>query len=69
MAEDDVVSATGLALAAIAGLIERAEPIPRGEIARCLSLLAQTAPTDRPRQREILHDWAELLAGGGIARG
>ncbi len=61
MSDDDVVSATGLALAAIAGLIERHEPVPKGELARCLTLLAENAPPDRPRQAEILQAWALLL--------
>jgi len=43
MAEDDIVSATGLALATIANLVERPEPVPKGEIGRCLTLLAKTA--------------------------
>ena len=61
MVEDDVVSATGLALAMIASLIERPEPVPRGEVARCLSLLAETASPARPGQREILLRWVQLL--------
>ena len=36
MIEDDIVTATGLALATIASLIERPEPIPRAEVGRCL---------------------------------
>jgi hypothetical protein len=67
LAEDDVVSATGLALATIASLIERPEPIPRGEIGRCLALLAETAAPDRPRQGEILRLWAQLLNTSQIA--
>lgn len=60
--EDDILSATGLALAAIAALIERPEPIPKGEVARILTLLASTASPERPRQQQILLGWAELLA-------
>ena len=67
LAEDDVVSATGLALALIAGLIERPEPIPRGEVSRCLALLAETAAPDSPRQGEILRIWAQLLSTSQIA--
>ncbi len=67
MVEDDVVSATGLALATIASLIERSEPIPRGEVGRCLVLLAEAAGPDRPRQSEILHLWAQLLSPSLIA--
>ena len=61
MIEDDIVSATGLALATIAGLIERPEPVPMGEVARCLRLLAEAASPDRPSQREILLRWVQLL--------
>jgi hypothetical protein len=61
MVEDDIVSATGLALATIASLIERPEPVPTGEVARCLSLLAETAAPVRPGQREILLRWVQLL--------
>lgn len=67
LAEDDVVSATGLALALIAGLIERPEPIPRGEVGRCLALLAETAAPDRPGQSDILRRWAELMNASQIA--
>ena len=67
MIEDDIVTATGLALATIASLIERPEPIPRGEIGRCLTLLAKTAAPDRPRQSEILQLWATLLNTSQIA--
>jgi hypothetical protein len=62
MADDDLVSATGLALAAIAGLIERPDSVPKGEIARCLALLAESAGPDRPRQGDILRAWAQLLS-------
>ena len=64
MPDDDIVSATGLAIAALAALLERPEPAPKGEVARCLSLLAEAAPLDRPRQKEILTDWAALLGHG-----
>jgi hypothetical protein len=67
MVEDDIVSATGLAIATIASLIERPEPIPRGEVGRCLALLAETAASDRPRQSEILQLWAALLNTSQIA--
>lgn len=65
--EDDIVSATGLALATIASLIERPEPIPRGEVGRCLALMAETAAPDHPRQCEILRLWAQLLNTSQIA--
>jgi hypothetical protein len=62
MVEDnDVVSATGLALAAIAPLIERSAPVEKGEIARLLTILAESAAPDRPQQRDILLSWASLL--------
>jgi hypothetical protein len=67
MVEDDIISATGLALATIASLIERPEPIPKGEVGRCLKLLADTAAPDRPRQSEILLSWAQLLTSIGVA--
>jgi hypothetical protein len=54
-------------IATIAGLIERPEPIPRGEVGRCLALLAETAAPDRPRQSEILQLWAALLNTSQIA--
>jgi hypothetical protein len=65
--EHDIVSATGLALATIASLIERPERVPMGEVARCLRLLADTASPDRPQQREILTRWAQLLEAAGTA--
>jgi hypothetical protein len=61
MADDEIISAMGLALAVVAALIERPEPVPRGEVARCLRLLAQTASHTQPRQAEILESWAILL--------
>jgi len=67
LAEDDIVNATGLALALIAGLIERPEPIPRGEVGRCLALLADTAAPDCPRQGDILRRWAQLLSTSQVA--
>lgn len=67
MAEEDVVTATGLALATIANLIERPEPVPKGEVARCLRLLAETASPSRPRQAAILKCWAQLLETTQIA--
>ncbi len=67
MDDEDLTSATGLAIAAIANLIERPEPIPPGEVARCLSLLAATASPDHPGQRTILADWARLLAMRHVA--
>lgn len=41
----------GLALAAIAELIERPETIPKGEVARLLTLLAETPPGNRAGRR------------------
>ena len=68
MVEDrDLVSATGLALAAISGLIERSEPVPKGEVARVLLLLAETASPDNARQSDILKRWARLLETTRIA--
>lgn len=68
MSDNDLASATGLAIAAIAGLLERSGPIPKGEVARCLSLLAQAAPAERPGQTAILNDWAQLAASRSSAR-
>lgn len=59
--DEDLLTATGLALAAIAGLIERPQPVPRGELGRCLRLLAETASPERQVQKSILTAWAELL--------
>lgn len=64
---DDLAAATGLALALIAAMIERPEAPPRGEIARYLALLADTAAPDRQAQRTILAGWAELLATRQVA--
>jgi hypothetical protein len=64
---EDLISATGLALATVAGLIERPEPISRGEIARLLLLLAETASPERPGQADILMRWARLLETARIA--
>ena len=65
--DDDLVGATGLALAVVASLIERDEPIPRGEVGRCLALIAQASAATSVRQREILEAWAELLSVAGVA--
>lgn len=65
--DHDLVGATGLALAVVASLIERAEPIPKGEVGRCLALIAQASADTSVGQREILEAWAELLSVSGIA--
>jgi hypothetical protein len=59
VADNDLVSATGLALAALAALVERPGPAAKGETAHCLRLLAEAAAT--PVQGEILRNWAQLL--------
>lgn len=61
-ADTELVGAMGLALAVIASLIERDTPIPRGEVGRCLALLAQASEPSAPAQREILESWAQLLS-------
>jgi hypothetical protein len=65
--DDDLVGATGLALAVVASLIERDAPIPKGEVGRCLALIAQASADASVRQREILEAWAELLSVAGVA--
>ena len=67
MADDDLASATGLAIAVIAHLIERHQPIPKGEVARLLSLLSKTAAPDRPRQQAVLEQWVQILTTAPIA--
>ena len=57
--ESEFVEAVGVALAVVASLIERETPIPKGEVGRCLALMA--AASDKPRQREVLASWGELL--------
>jgi len=65
--DEDFVSATGLALATIAGLIERLESVPNGEVARLLTLMAQAASPDKPRQADILKRWAQFLETNQVA--
>jgi hypothetical protein len=60
--DNELVGAMGLALAVIASLIERDAPIPKGEVGRCLSLIAQASGTSASAQREILESWARLLS-------
>ena len=67
MADEDLVTATGLALALIAKLVERAEPLPAGEVSRGLNLLAETASPERPQQRAILSAWAQLAGPSASA--
>ena len=65
MADDQLANATGLALATIAALIERPQPIPRGELARLLTILAETA--ENPGQQHILQNWASLVGNIQVA--
>lgn len=57
--ESELVEAVGVALAVVASLIERETPIPKGEVGRCLALMA--AASDKPGQRQLLESWGELL--------
>ncbi len=66
-ADSELIEATGLALAIVASLIERGTPIPKGEVGRCLALLAEASGPRTPRQRQILASWAELLSIAGAA--
>jgi hypothetical protein len=63
----DLIEATGLALAIVASLVERETPIPKGEVGRCLALLAEASGPRTPRQRQILASWAQLLSHQGAA--
>ncbi len=65
--DNELVEAMGLALATIASLIERDAPVPKGELGRCLALLAAASDASTPGQREILETWARLLALAGPA--
>jgi hypothetical protein len=67
LGDAELVEATGLALAVVASLIERAAPIPKGELSRCLALLAEASGPTTPRQRQILASWAHLLSMTRIA--
>ncbi len=60
-AVDEFAGATGLALAVIAALIERETPIPKGEVGRCLALMAQSADPAAAKQQQLLSSWAQLL--------
>jgi len=60
--DPDLTSAVGLALAVVAALIERDGRVPKGEVARCLALLAENASPRRPGQREILEAWTALVS-------
>ena len=63
MDEDEaLLGAIGLALAALASLIERPDPVPRGEVGRCLALLAETGAPDQARQNDILKRWSQILS-------
>ena len=66
-AVDELAGATGLALAVIASLLERDTPIARGEVGRCLALIAEAADPGAPKQRQILEAWAQLLTRDGAA--
>ena len=66
-ADPDLVAATGLALALVASLIERGEPVPSGEVGRCLALIADAASPNALGQKAILEGWATLM-GGGVGR-
>ena len=66
-AADDLMGATGLALAVVAALIERETPIPKGEVGRCLALMAEAADPAAPHQREILATWAKLVSAADRA--
>lgn len=67
LADAELVEATGLAIAIIASLVERETPVPKGEVGRCLALLADASGPRTPRQRQILSAWARLLSGTGAA--
>ena len=64
-ASDELAGATGLALAVIVALIERNEPIPKAEVARCLSKLAEAADPAAVAQRRLFASWAQMMAGPG----
>jgi len=58
--DDDLIQAHGLALALVGSLLERDEPVPRGEFGRYLAVLAGVTRESNGRQAEILSAWAEL---------
>jgi len=65
--EQDLVQALGLALAMVGALLERDQPIPRGEFSRLLAVLAEVTRESEDRQGEILSAWATLAARAKVA--
>jgi len=63
----DLIQAQGLALALVGSLLERDEPVRRGEFGRYLTVLAEVARESSDRQAEILSAWAELAFRAGAA--
>lgn len=66
-ADSDLVQAQGLALALVGSLLERDEPIPRGEFSRYLSVLAEVTRETSERQADMLAAWAELALKASAA--
>jgi hypothetical protein len=64
--EQDLVQALGLALAMVGALLEREQPIPRGEFSRLLAVLAEVTRESEDRQGAILSDWAALAARANV---
>lgn len=58
--EHDLIQAQGLALALVGQLLERDQPIPRGEFSRYLAVLAEVTRETSGPQGAILSTWAEL---------
>jgi hypothetical protein len=58
--DPDLIQAQGLALALVGSLLERDQPVPRGEFGRYLAVLADVTRETSDRQAEILSAWAEL---------
>jgi hypothetical protein len=58
--DHDLIQAHGLALALVGQLLEREQPIPRGEFSRYLAVLAEVTRETSERQGAILSTWAEL---------
>jgi hypothetical protein len=59
--DQDLIQAQGLALALVGQLLEREQPIPRGEFGRYLAVLAEVTRETNERQGAILSTWAELV--------
>lgn len=65
---DDLVQATGLAIALLGSLLEGARVLPKGEFSRHMANLAIVTHETTPDQGDILDQWAAMVAQISRAR-